>query len=79
MADEEEQDGGAEAEGTGRGGGIEAEEAEQIPINLHGYWVKCHVKDAHVLALDKEGTVAPKVELVSAPNKTEILMLKSHI
>jgi hypothetical protein len=46
------------------------------------------VKDAHVLALEKEGTVAPKVEsqwrtdhkaLVPAPNNIEILMLKSHI
>jgi hypothetical protein len=45
---EEEQDGGAEAE-----------EAEQIPVNLYGHWVKCHVKDAHVLALEKEGIVAP--------------------
>jgi hypothetical protein len=45
-AKEEEQDDGAEAE-------------EQIPHNLHGYWVKCHVKDAHVQALENEGTVAP--------------------
>jgi hypothetical protein len=37
MVEEEEQDGGAEAEETEQGGGIEAEEAEQIPINLHGY------------------------------------------
>jgi hypothetical protein len=88
MVEEEEQDGGAGAEETEQGGGFEAEEVEQIPVNLHGYWVKCHVKNAHVLALDKEGTVAPKVEsqwrtyhkaLVPAPNKTEILMLKSHI
>jgi hypothetical protein len=35
-AEEEEQDDGAEAE------------EEQIPQNLHGYWAKCHVKDAHV-------------------------------
>jgi hypothetical protein len=77
MAEEEEQDGGAKVE-----------EPEHIPVNLHGYWVKCHVKNAHVLALEKEGTVAPKAEsqwrtdhkaLVPAPNKTEILMLKSHI
>jgi hypothetical protein len=88
MADEEEQDGGAEAEETEQGGGIEAEEVEQILVNLHGYWVKCHVKDAHVLALEKEGTVTPKAKsqwptdhkaLVPAPNKTEILMLMSHI
>jgi hypothetical protein len=88
MAEEEEQDGGAEAKETEQGGGIEAEEAEQIPVNLHGYWVKCHVKDVHVLALEKEGTVAPKAEsqwrtdhkaLVPGPNKTEILMLKSHV
>jgi hypothetical protein len=46
-AEEEEQDDGAEAE------------EEQIPQNLHGYWVKCHVKDAHIQALENEGTVAP--------------------
>jgi hypothetical protein len=45
--EEEEQDDGAEAE-------------EQIPQNLHGYWVKCHVKDAHVQALENEGTVPPR-------------------
>jgi hypothetical protein len=73
--EEEEQDDGAEAE-------------EQIPQNLHGYWVKCHVKDAHVQALENEGTVAPQAEshwridfnaLVPAPNSTEIVMLKSHV
>jgi hypothetical protein len=37
MAEEEEQDGGAEAD-----------EPEQIPVKLHGYWVKCHEKYAHV-------------------------------
>jgi hypothetical protein len=47
-AKEEEQDDRAEAE------------EEQIPHNLHGYWVKCHVKDAHVQALENEGTVAPR-------------------
>jgi hypothetical protein len=50
--------------------------------------VKCHVKDAHVLALEREGTVAPKAEsqwqtnhkaLVPTQSKTEILILKSHI
>jgi hypothetical protein len=46
-AEEEEQDDGAEAE------------EEQIPQNLHGYWAKCHVKDAHVQTLEDEGTVAP--------------------
>jgi hypothetical protein len=74
-AEEEEQDDGAEAE-------------EQIPQNLHGYWVKCHVKDAHIQALENEGTVAPQVEshwqtdfkaLVPAPNSIEIVMLKSHV
>jgi hypothetical protein len=88
MVEEEEQDGRARAEETEQGGGFEAEEVEQTPVNLHGYWVKCHVKDAHVLALEKEGTVAPKVEsqwrtyhkaLVPAPNKTEIIIIKSHI
>jgi hypothetical protein len=88
MVDKEEQDGGGEAGETEQGGRIEAEEAEQIPANLHGSWVKCHMMDAHILALENEGTVAPKAEsqwrkdhkaLVPAPNKTEILMLKSHI
>jgi hypothetical protein len=66
---------------------VQAEE-EQIPRNLHGYWVKCHVKDVHVQALEDEGTVAPQAEshwrtnhkaLVPAPNSTEIVMLKSHV
>jgi hypothetical protein len=87
IVDEEENDGRAKEEGTERGGGIEAEE-EQIPVNLHGYWVKCHVKYAHVQALEDEGTVAPRAEsqwrtdhkaLVLAANSTEILMLKSHV
>jgi hypothetical protein len=48
-------------------------------MNLHGYWVKCHVKDAHVQALEDEGAVAPWAEsewrtdhkaLVYAPNST---------
>jgi hypothetical protein len=55
-AEEEGNDGGAKEEGPD--GGIRAEE-EQIPLNLHGYWVKCHVKDAHVQALEDEGTVPP--------------------
>jgi hypothetical protein len=72
-AKEEEQDDGAEAE------------EEQIPQNLHGYWAKCHVKDAHVQALENEGTVAPQAEShlrtdfkapVPARNSTEIVMLK---
>jgi hypothetical protein len=49
-AEEEEQDDGAKAE------------EEQIPQNLHGYWAKCHVKDAHIQALENEGTVAPQAE-----------------
>jgi hypothetical protein len=66
---------------------IEAEE-EQIPAKLHGYWVKCHVKDAHVQALENGGLVAPRAEsqwrtnhkaLVPALNQTKILMLKSHV
>jgi hypothetical protein len=69
-------------------GGTKVDEPEQLPIKLHGYWEKCQIKDFHVLALQKEGTVAPKAEsqwridykaLVSAPNKTKVLMLKSHI
>jgi hypothetical protein len=75
-AEEEEQDDRAEAK------------EEQIPQNLHGYWAKCHVKDAHVQALENEGTVAPQAEShwrtdfkapVPAPNSTEIVMLKSHV
>jgi hypothetical protein len=59
--DEEENDGGAKEEDIEQEGGIRAEE-EHIPVNLHGYWVKCHVKDAHVQALEDEGTVAPRAE-----------------
>jgi hypothetical protein len=58
-AEEEGNDGGAEEEE--QDGRVRAEE-EQIPMNLHGYWVKCHVKDAHVQALKDEGTVAPWAE-----------------
>jgi hypothetical protein len=57
IADREENDGGAEEGDAEQGGGIESEE-EQILVNLHGYWVKCHVKDAHVQALENEGTVS---------------------
>jgi hypothetical protein len=56
-AAEKEMDGGAEEEE--QDDGAEAEE-EQIPKNLHGYWVKCHVKDTHIQALENEGTVPPK-------------------
>jgi hypothetical protein len=56
---EEEIDGGAEEEE--QDDGTQAEE-EQILRNLHGYWVKCHVKDAHVQALEDEGTVAPQAQ-----------------
>jgi hypothetical protein len=84
-AAEKELDGGAEEEE--QDDRAEAEE-EQIPQNLHGYWVKCHVKDAHVQGLENEGTVASQAEshwrtdfkaLVPAPNSTEIVMLKSHV
>jgi hypothetical protein len=44
-AAEKEMDGGAEEEE--QDDGAEAEE-EHIPKNLHGYWVNCHVKDAHI-------------------------------
>jgi hypothetical protein len=54
---EKEVDGGAEEEK--QNDGAKAEE-EQIPQNLHGYWAKFHVKDAHVQALENEGTVAPR-------------------
>jgi hypothetical protein len=75
-AEEEEQEDGAEAE------------EEQIPQNLHGYWAKCHVKDAHAQVLENEGTVAPQAEshwrtdfkaLVPTPNSSKIVMLKSHM
>jgi hypothetical protein len=58
-AEEEGNDNGADEEE--KDDGVQAEE-EQIPRNLHGYWVKCHVKDAHVQALEDEGTVAPRAE-----------------
>jgi hypothetical protein len=58
-AAEKEMDGGAEEEE--QDDGAEAEE-EQIPKNLHGYWVKCHIKDAHIQALENEGIVAPQAE-----------------
>jgi hypothetical protein len=61
VADEEENNGGAKEEEVEQDGGIRAEE-EQIPMNLHGYWVKCHIKDAHVQALEDKGTVAPRAE-----------------
>jgi hypothetical protein len=86
-AEEEENNGRAKEEDVEQDGRIRAKE-EQILMNLHGYWVKCHVKDAHVQALEDEGTVAPRAEsqwrtdhkaLVPAPNSTEILMLRSHV
>jgi hypothetical protein len=58
-ATEEEIDGGADEEE--QDDEVQAEE-EQIPKNLQGYWVKCHVKDTHVQALENEGTVAPQAE-----------------
>jgi hypothetical protein len=58
-AAEEEIDGGAEEEE--QDDEAQAEE-EKIPRNLHGYWVKCHVKDAHVETLENEGTVGPQAE-----------------
>jgi hypothetical protein len=87
MADEEQNDGGAKEEEAEQGDGIEAKE-EKISVKLHGYWVKCHVKDAHVQAQENEGLVALRAKskwwtdhkaLVPAPNRTEILMLKSHV
>jgi hypothetical protein len=78
----------AEEEEENNDVGPKANEPEQLPVKLHGYWEKCKIRDVHVLALEKEGTVASKAEsqwqthyraLVPAPNKTKILMLKSHI
>jgi hypothetical protein len=63
-------------------------EKEQIPQNLHGYWQKSHVRDAHVQALEDEGFVALQAESrwrtdfkapMPAPNSSEIVMLKSHV
>jgi hypothetical protein len=85
MAEEEGNDGEAEEEELD--GEVQAKE-EQIPRNLHGYWVKCHIRDAHVQALVSEGTVAPQEVShwrtdfkapVPAPNPTEISMLNSHM
>jgi hypothetical protein len=56
-AAEKEVDGGAKEEE--QNDGVEAEE-EQIPQNLHGYWAKCHVKDAHVQALENEAPWPPR-------------------
>jgi hypothetical protein len=87
IVDKEENDGGAKEEEAEQGDGIEAKE-EQILTNLHGYWLKCHVNDVHVRALENEGLVAPHAEsqrrtdhkaLVPAPSQTKILMLKSHV
>jgi hypothetical protein len=61
IEDEDENDGGAEEEENEQGDGIEGEE-EQILVNLHGCWVKCHVKDVHIQALENEGLVAPQAE-----------------
>jgi hypothetical protein len=87
VAGEEENYDGGEEEEMEQDGGNGAEE-EQLPANLHRYWVKCHVRDAHIQALEDEGIVAPQAEsrwrtdhkaLVPTPNSTEILMLKSHV
>jgi hypothetical protein len=66
----------------------EAEDEEQIPQNLHGYWQKSHVKDSDIRAMESEGTVAPQAEsgwrtdfkaLVPLPNPSEIVMPKFHV
>jgi hypothetical protein len=68
-AKEEEQEDGAEAE------------EEQIPQNLHGYWAKCHVKDAHVQVLENEGTVVLRQSLtgglISKPRCQPLTLPKS--
>jgi hypothetical protein len=61
IADEDENDGGAKEKDAEQDGGARAEE-EHIPVNLHGYWVKCHIKDTHVQALEDEGIVTPRAE-----------------
>jgi hypothetical protein len=45
-------------------GETDAGEPEQLPIKMQGCWPKCKVRDAHILALEKEGTMAPRVESV---------------
>jgi hypothetical protein len=66
----------------------EAEDEEQIPQNLHGYWQKSNIKDSDVQIMEGEGTVAPQAELgwrtdfkapVPLPNPSEIVMLKFHV
>jgi hypothetical protein len=65
-----------------------AEDEEQIPQNLHGYWQKSNVKDPDIQTMEGEGTVAPQAESlwrtdfkapVPSPNPSEIMMLKSHV
>jgi hypothetical protein len=78
--DDPEVDGEAEEEG--------AEDEEQIPQNLHGYWQKSHIKDSDVQIMEGEGTVAPHAESLwqtdfkapaPMPNPSEIVMLRSHV
>jgi hypothetical protein len=78
--DNPEADGEAEEEG--------AEDEEQIPQNLHGYWQKSHIKDSDIQTMEGEGTVAPQAESLwrtdfkasaPIPNPSEIVMLRSHV
>jgi hypothetical protein len=77
---DKEADGEAEEEG--------AEDEEQIPQNLHGYWQKSHVKESDVQTMEGEGTVAPQAESLwrtdfkapaPIPNPSKIVMLRSHV
>jgi hypothetical protein len=78
----------ADKEADGKAEEESAEDEEQIPQNLHGYWQKSNVKDPDVQTMEGEGTVAPQAESlwrtdfkapVPLPNPSEIVMLKSHV
>jgi hypothetical protein len=52
----------ADKEADGEAEEENAEDEEQIPQNLHGYWQKSNVKDPDVQNMEGEGTVAPQAE-----------------
>jgi hypothetical protein len=75
-------------EDTTNDGGPNTEEQEHLPKTPQGSWMKSKVKDKDLLALDKAGVVAARVEsqwrmnfrvAELAPHATKILMIKSHI
>jgi hypothetical protein len=78
----------AEKEADGEAEEESAEDEEQIPQNLHGYWQKSHVKDSDIQTMEGECTVAPQDESLwrtdfkapaPIPNPSEIVMLRSHV